>query len=294
MALGEAFQAHLASGVTTVARCWAVVRRDGVVMGFTDHDLPLAFEGIAFEAASGLTAQSVQQSTGLAVDNSEALGALSHPAITEGDLDAGRYDGAEVQAWLVNWADVTQRVVIFRGSIGEVERADGAFRAELRGLTEALNQPQGRVYQGPCAAVLGDAGCKVDLSDPAYSAEAEVVSVGEGRTFDLGPLEGYAEGWFERGELTVLSGFGAGLSGLIRADRLIDGTRRLQLWEQIRAEVGPGDRVRVSAGCDKRAVTCRTKFSNLNNFRGFPHIPGEDWLMAYPVRDGANDGGSLT
>lgn len=293
MALGEAFQTHLAGGVTTVARAWAVVREDGKTLGFTDHDLPLTFEGIMFEAASGLTAQAVQQSTGLAVDNSEALGALSHPAITEGDLDAGRYDGAEVQVWLVNWADVAQRAVIFRGSIGEVERADGAFRAELRGLTEALNQPQGRVYQGPCAAVLGDAACKVDLGAAAYSVEAEVISVGEGRTFDLGPLEGYAEGWFERGVLRVLSGQGAGLSGLIRSDRKIDGARQLQLWERIRAGIGPGDRVRVSAGCDKRAVTCRAKFSNFNNFRGFPHIPGEDWLMAYPTRDGANDGGSL-
>ena len=75
----------------------------------------------------------MQQSTGLSVDNTEALGALSDAAIREADIEAGRYDGAEVRAWLVNWADVSARQLQFRGSIGELRRAGGAFEAELRG-----------------------------------------------------------------------------------------------------------------------------------------------------------------
>jgi uncharacterized phage protein (TIGR02218 family) len=51
--------------------------------------------------------------------------------------------------------------------------------------------------------------------------------------------------------------------------------------------------VRLEAGCDKRAETCRLKFANFLNFRGFPHLPGEDWLTAVPKAEGANDGGSL-
>jgi uncharacterized phage protein (TIGR02218 family) len=52
--------------------------------------------------------------------------------------------------------------------------------------------------------------------------------------------------------------------------------------------------IRLEAGCDKRAETCRLKFDNFLNFRGFPHIPGEDWLSSYPVSAGNNDGGGLT
>ena len=62
--------------------------------------------------------------------------------------------------------------------------------------------------------------------------------------------------------------------------------------EPIPADVAPGDMLRIEAGCDKRAATCRLKFGNFVNFRGFPHIPGEDWLMAVPRSDGVNDGGS--
>ena len=218
-ALDAGFAAHLSGGVTTVARCWSVTRRDGTVLAFTDHDLALEFDGLRFRPEAGLSAGAVQQSTGLAVDNSEALGVLSHAAITEEEIAAGRYDGAEVTAWLVNWADPSHRTVLFRGTLGEVERAGGGFTAELRGLTEALNQPRGRVYQAPCSAVLGDARCRVDLDQPAFSAEGEVLSAAEGRSFEIGGLGGHAPGWFERGTLTVLEGPAEGLAAPIKAQR---------------------------------------------------------------------------
>jgi uncharacterized phage protein (TIGR02218 family) len=52
--------------------------------------------------------------------------------------------------------------------------------------------------------------------------------------------------------------------------------------------------VRLEAGCDKRQATCRFKFNNIENFQGFPYIPGDDWLVSYPTRGGQNDGGSLS
>ena len=93
-----------------------------------------------------MTARALQQTTGLSVDNSEALGALSDAAVEESDLIAGRFDGAEVCSWLLNWADPAQRIAQFRGNFGEVTRSAGAFKAELRGLTDRMNQPQGRVF----------------------------------------------------------------------------------------------------------------------------------------------------
>ena len=284
--------AHLRSGATTVARVWALERADGVVMGFTDHDRDLAFDGVTFRADSGLSARALAQSTGLAVDNTEAAGALSAAALREEDILAGRYDGAALRIWEVNWADVAQRRMIFRGTLGEITRADGAFRAELRGLAEALGQPQGRVYQGVCAAVLGDAACGVDLSQPGMSSERPAEAVEGSRVFRFEEFAGFEERWFEKGRLRVLSGAAQGLYGVIKNDRMNGAGRRIELWEPIPADVAPGDMLRIEAGCDKRAATCRLKFGNFVNFRGFPHIPGEDWLMAVPRSDGVNDGGS--
>jgi len=286
--------AHLDGKVTTICRAWALTRRDGHVLGFTDHDRSLAFDGIDFNASSGLTARALEQTTGLSVDNSEAIGALTDVAIREVDVRAGLFDGARIQAWHVNWKNVAERRLVFRGRLGEIERQGPGFRAELRGLTDQLNQAQGRVYQRPCSAVLGDGDCRFDTRAAGYSVEADVVSVGNGVELRLPGQSGLVDGWFQSGRLTVLSGAAAGAVGVIKRDRDVAGQRMVEVWEVLSPAFSPGDRVRLEAGCDKSAETCRSKFSNFLNFRGFPTIPGEDWLVSYPVSGGANDGGSLS
>ncbi|WJS86194.1 DUF2163 domain-containing protein [Paracoccus sp. TOH] len=267
----------------TIARAWAVQRRDGLVLGFTDHDQALSFDGIAFRPDSGLTARALVQGLGLSVDNSEVAGALSDAAITERDLMAGRWDAADVRLWEVDWADPANRRLIFRGHLGEVARSGAAFRAELRGLSEPLNKAQGRVYHPRCSAALGDGQCRFDLSRPGYSAEGAVV-LEDGSRLMLSGVTGHDAGWFEHGQLLVLTGAARGLSGLVKADAALPGARReVELWTALGIRPAVGDRVRLLAGCDKRGETCRMKFLNYPNFRGFPHLPPEDWLIAPKV-----------
>lgn len=284
---------HLRSGVTTTCRAWGLTRADGVRMGFTDHDRDLGFEGWTFRAGTGMTSGALSRTTGLSVDNVEAAGALSDAAITEGDIAAGRYDGAAITCWLVNWQDVTQRMVLFAGSIGEITRSGGAFRADLRGLSEELNQPRGRVYQRVCGAVLGDAACRVDLGAPGRFLDLAVQDALGGQRFRFAGIGGLPDDWFARGRMRVTSGAGAGLVGLVKADRQVGALREVTLWQGLRAEIAAGDGVRLEVGCDKRLSTCRDKFGNGVNFQGFPFIPGEDWLTVYPRRSARNDGGRL-
>ena len=278
--------------MTTTCRCWALTRRDGVVMGFTDHDRALAFEGVTFRPDTGLSALALQQSTGLSVDNTEALGALSDAAIREADIEAGRYDGAGLRAWLVNWQDVEARALIFAGTIGELRRAGGAFEAELRGLTDALNVSLGRVYQKSCSAVLGDRDCTFDLDTPGYVSERPAEVVEENRVFRFGEMGGFEEDWFRYGVIRVLSGAATGLIGLIKRDRMEGAGRVIELWLPLGATVLQGDALRIEAGCDKRMSTCQFKFDNLLNFQGFPDIPGDDWTITDPTKSPALDGGS--
>ena len=279
----DELHAHLATGFGTVARAWAVTRTDGTVFGFTDHDRDLSFEGVTFKADTGLTAKALSQATGLSVDNTEAMGALNDAAIREEDIAAGRFDNAEVVAWLVNWADVAARRVMFRGHIGEVRRGAGAFHAELRGLSEALNLPVGRVYQRPCTAVLGDASCRFDRDTPGYFHVGALEGVEEARVFLCGDLAAFEPGWFQRGRLGMQNGDATGLSAMIKRDHLRpDGTRVIEVWEPLRAAPAVGDFVRLEAGCDKRFATCRLKFNNLLNFQGFPDVPEEDWMTVTP------------
>ncbi|MGR3712261.1 MAG: DUF2163 domain-containing protein [Shimia sp.] len=294
MGFHDGLKAHLQSGRTTVARVWQIRRKDGFTFGFTDHDCDLRLDSVLCRAATGLSATAIEQGTGLAVDNLEALGVLTDASVRDEDITAGRFDGAEVVAWLVNWTDVAQRQVLFRGSIGEIRRAGGAFTAELRGLSETLNIPRGRVFQKPCSAVLGDKRCGFDVTALGYVAERIVEGVEDARVLRWDSFDGFEPEWFTRGMLQVQSGAAQGLFGMIKADQFWeDGTREIELWEPMRAELQAGDQLRLVAGCDKRFDTCRFKFGNLANFQGFPDIPGEDWITSYPVSEANNSGGSL-
>lgn len=273
-----------------MARAWSLRRGDGLVLGFTDHDRDLEFAGIRFQAETGMTARALALSTGLAPDNSEALGALSAQALTEADITAGRWDGAALSAWLVNWADPRQHRQVFQGQLGEITRRGQAFGVELRGLAEALNRAQGRVFLQGCSAALGDGQCRVDLATEGYRVDLALIAQEGEALLRLPSLPGHAARWFERGRLTVLSGAAAGLWGQIKNDRDTGAERLVELWQGLRAPLRPGDHLRLEAGCDKRADTCRLKFDNMLNFRGFPNIPGEDWLMVLPAHAARNGG----
>lgn len=279
----SALQARLDSGATTLARCWIVTRRDGVVTGFTDHDNDLVIGGVTCRAATGFTASEATGQFDLSVDGSEISGAFSDESLTEADLAAGRYDAAAVETWLVDWSDVSLRVLTARGTIGEVRREGHAFTAELRGLTDALAQDSGRLYTARCNADLGDGRCRIDLANSAYRGSGTVTAIEGTSAFAVSGLDGFAEGWFAQGRLTWSGGANAGLSMEIKDHRLSSGEVRLLLWQAMAETVAVGDAFTVTAGCDKSFATCRDRFANSGNFRGFPQIPGNDFVISYPV-----------
>ena len=288
-----ALKAHLETGATHVCNCWQVKRRDGAVLGFTDHDNPLRFAETDFIPQSGLSARAVASTTGLSVNNSEALGVLQSDAISAADINAGRYDSAQVTVWQVQWDNPDARKVLFAGTIGAITRANGGFEAELRGLTDALNQSHGRAYMRQCSAVLGGAECRFDLSAPGYFAELTVTEDASGTQLVFADVDPFNDDWFTNGKIEVLSGQSRGVIEAIKLDRRDGTARNLTLWQPIAGGLRRGDQVRLTAGCDKRAETCRVKFANFLNFRGFPDIPGDDWLVSVPRPDGKTSGGSL-
>jgi|TARA_R110000824_G_scaffold366730_2_gene555669 uncharacterized phage protein (TIGR02218 family) len=277
-------QAHLDSGATTLCHAWKLMRRDGTVMGFTDHDDDLTFDGMSFEAAAGFGASAVESSSGLAVDNLDILGALMSDRLSENDLVAGLFDNAEIEIWRVNWQDTNQRVLLRKGNLGEVTRGATGFTAELRGLAHRLNQPVGRLYQYGCDADLGDLRCGVTLA----AASGTVLGAEDSRIITASGLDAYAEDWFTRGRLQFTSGANAGAAMEVRLHAKTSAGAVFDLWQAMPRDVEAGDTFSVMAGCDKQFSTCTGKFGNGDNFRGFPHMPGNDFVMSYPG-GGGND-----
>jgi uncharacterized phage protein (TIGR02218 family) len=291
--LSPAFQAHLDSGTTTLAWCWRITRSDGRVLGFTDHDRVLSFDGTDFEPESGLTASEIRSGSDLSVDAQDAEGVLSSDRITETDILDGRWDDAAVELWRVNWTETSQRVLMRSGAIGQIRRGRLAFVAEIRSLAHVLGQTVGRTFQASCDAALGDARCRVDLEDPAFRGTGTVTGLVRDRGFTAAGLGGFASGWFAFGSVEWTSGANAGRRAEVLAHDVTDGIAVQTLLEPPVRPIAMGDAFTIRAGCDKRIATCGAKFGNVPNFRGFPSIPGQDAVIRYATRDGGHEGAVL-
>ncbi len=176
---------HLAQNSTTLATCWKVKRRDGTILGFTDHDEDIAFDlgdgdgSVTYKAATGYTRSAIANKIDLSADNLEVEGFLDSAAITEADLRAGKYDFAEVRIFLVNWADLGQgKIDLRRGAIGEITTRDELYVAELMGLSQRLSQVVGRTYTPECAVDLGSPECGIELKPNVWQATT-AYSVGD-------------------------------------------------------------------------------------------------------------------
>jgi uncharacterized phage protein (TIGR02218 family) len=283
--------AHLAGGVTTLARCWRLTRRDGVVMGFTDHDGDLTFDAVVHRARSGLEPSEAEAELGFAVASLDVAGVLHSAGLTEADIARGLYDGAEVETWLVDWSEPDNRQRLDVMVIGEITRGDVGFVAELRSAAHRFDEERGRLFTSRCGADLGDARCRWPVVPVAAVVSS---SSGPAHLMALG-LGAHAAGRFTGGKLAFKTGPNAGHAVEIRRHGLDGAVASFDLWLDMPHPVGVGDGFELTPGCDKSFATCRGTFGNGVNFQGFPHMPGTDYLLQV-VEPGAPkrlDGGSL-
>ncbi|CAM3298929.1 DUF2163 domain-containing protein [Asticcacaulis taihuensis] len=215
--ISETMASALAQGAAKLCHVWLIERRDGLTLGFTDHDRALVFLGVVCQAQSGLTAGATNADIG-ETGSAAISGAISSEAISAEDIAAGLYDSAAVRIYTVDWRDPSDYVLTGAGTLARLECRGGvveggSFIAHIEGPAAQLDRVIGRRFGFLCDAALGDARC--------------------------------------------------GLTGTLAA-----------------------------ASCDKRYSTCLNIFDNVLNFRGFPDLPGEDFLTIYPRGGDVMDGGS--
>lgn len=262
--------AHLAQDSTTLAWCWKATRRDAQVFGFTTHDQDIVAGGVTYSASTGMDASAAQARAGASVDNMDITGFLGGAAVTEDSIRAGLWDGCAISVSLVNWADTTQVISVQDGTIGNIQLVGQTYVAEMRSLSQALQQVIGRIMSKRCDATFGDTRCGVNLA--TYTVSGTVTTVTSRRQFGGDTLAALAGG-----EITWLTGANAGAKAEVES---LSGGVSLSL--PMDQDIAVGDTYNMASGCDKNAGTCQTTYANIVRFRGFHHIPGIDAVLAYP------------
>lgn len=160
----EELAGRIESGAATLCHAWVLRRADGVETGFTDHDRDLTVGGVICRAATGWTMGAAESAVGLSAGSAVVAGALDDEAITDGDVEAGLYDGADVGLWRVDWSRPELRVRMWTATLARIRREGGGFIAELEGPLAKLERVVGRTYGRVCDALLGDGRCRADLA----------------------------------------------------------------------------------------------------------------------------------
>lgn len=259
--------------LTALAFCWRIERADGAGLALTTHDRAFTRDRVTYRADPGLIPAAVERRGGLDAVSAEVSGAVTADGLTEHDLALGRWDGARVRLSAFDWSDERAgEMRLAGGELGEVSIGRDGFSAELRGAAAKLEQPVCPATSPECRATFGDKKCRVDLAGRTASAVV-VQASGTQLTLDRAIGDGKLFG-----RLRFMSGANCGTDTAVLA---VDGAG-IRMRDAPRAAVEPGCRVEVRDGCDKRLATCAGRFANAINFRGEPHLPGNDLLTRYP------------
>ena len=258
-----------------MADCFTLSLRTGTILTYTNADVPVVLNGATFLANSILIdGLQYKCAVGLDVDKQKVTIA-ARPTDTIGGIPFlqairnGLLDGCAVQrdrAFLSAWGTApVGSVTLFKGRVSTIEGV-GRTSAEVTVASDLvlldIDMPR-NLYQPACNHVLFDSGC--GLVKNAFGA-AGVVGAGAGAT--LVPWAA-ASTAYAQGTITFTTGANTGVTANIKGAS----AAALTLSYPLPVVPAAGDGFTAYQGCDHTLATCRAKFNNGANFRGFPFVP---------------------
>ena len=248
----------------------------GYVMRLTSYDLALTVSGQLY-ASMDIRRGRIRSSVGLEVDtldlefyptaSATINGAPFLSAVVRGALDSASIVVSKL--FMLNPGDTSLGAVHrFAGRISDISGDRAGVKAIAKSEVELLNAPfPPELFQASCLNTLYDAACGINKVGYAVTgtvtlSTVEYVAVATATVLTLGVIK-------------FTSGVNAGIT---RAVRLHAGGQ-VYFAVPLIVPCAPGDSFIAWPGCDKLLATCGSKFSNRDNYRGFPFIPVPETLL---------------
>lgn len=282
LALADAKLCH-----TTECQIWIIRRTDGEIYRFTTHDQLINWRGHDYKPCAGLRASAVASamvSTGNDAGDVQAVGILSDDDISEQDVADGLFDGARIQVWRVNWRRPQETPVrLVRGILTSAQHDGLTYTASVQTPVSRLStQPLLEVHTASCRWDFTDSRCTINANSVTDNLTVtgvfaiNAITQAHRRAFRANSTRN--DNYYDFGTATFTSGQNAGRSSEIKS--FVGGV--VTLWDPMPYAIASGDSVRLMAGCNKTKDHCMNKWSNFENFGGFPDIPGLDSISQTP------------
>ncbi len=241
MSLPANMQAQAATGSTTWARCVRIVTRDGLTIALTEHDRSLSVDlgdgkgTITYSPSDGVSLSAGRVGGDLAVDNIEIIGAVDDARIVPEDAHGGRFDGASVVLFELDWENPSGgQNIYFAGTVGEVRSSGDEFVFELRSIAALMQRPIAQTIGAMCRKSFGstaasertpNTACGVDLAPPSWQASTAYTATEDGdRLVGSRVKPTTANGWWYRCTVAGTSGASEPAWPITEGATVTDGT----------------------------------------------------------------------
>lgn len=238
------------------------------VFCFTDADSDIIFENETYLTGGYFTPGAIYSSNELGQDNFTISGSIDGEIITKEALLSGEFAEAYLEVFLIKNND---KIILKTGWVGEVKYANNNFSLSMVSLGSKTNKITGNCYSPSCRAMFADQYCKINKEH--YSFEGEVISLSEDGNIIIDAKRNEPDHYFSGGVLELYNGKKYNVLSFYEGKIILDSVFDLKLV--------PGNKYRITAGCNKTLEQCVNKFSNIINFRGEPFIPNRHKLLAH-------------
>lgn len=264
------------------ADCFTFTLRGGTKLRYTNAQYPIVMtptgeiNPVTFSSKEVLvTGMSFKSTTGIEVDEQDCE-ILAQPGVTLGGvpfmsaLRQGALDGATIfreRVYMPDWGQpITGQIVMFVGRVSIIDPGgDTKSFMKVKSETITLDEQMPRNYfQMQCKNTLYDVGC--GLNKAAFATPGAVEAASTRITINWASA---TTDVYDLGTITMESGNNVGQKRTIRKSN----GSSLVLVTPFEYDVSTGDVFKAYPGCDLRRETCLTRFSNGDNFRGFPYVP---------------------
>lgn len=168
---------------------------------------------------------------------------------------------------------------VVNGNIGEVEKHKTTFKTEFRSMTQYLQNTIIDDTKSTCNAFFGDNRCKINKDD--YTSIGQIVNIISDTEIMTSDLQKETD-YFNYGIIEFTSGNAKGIK--IEIKQNIGPINKIEFQLPLNYVLNIGDNFKIISGCNKNKDTCKNKFNNLLNFRGFSFIPGMDKITGGNLR----------
>lgn len=255
-----------AASVGFPARVCTITRMDGATFRFAESDEPVIVGSETFVVVPGLQIAAVKHTNNGEMPSTQITAVHSTLSVFDtGVIDAGLFDAAKVELFVVDRMNPSRKGLLFTGSIGNISyNLENQVVFDVKGLVQFAKILMTEKRSPMCRTDLFSVLCGVDKN--AYDVAAVVTSIVSNFSFMVsGPSQ--PDGWFNQGVAVTASGTALEIANWASST--------ITTYLPCNRLLAAGTNLTLYPGCDKTlTITGCAKFGNQANFQGEPHFLG--------------------